>query len=1709
MVDAKVIPPDVLDPQTVDSRSVLIIGAPYIEKSKRASELAEAFGTTVTTNLRTAGEIPSDTPLIVDEFYRAAQHADADARETFRTRLVDGATATTCVFVRPRALDWLLDGDEAGGGTSVAIDRPVANPPALTESDIECFDDVVTLAYDPDAHEQAAIERCLDIGVDEDADMGDGLNELTLQTYLKEIEYNYEFDHDLLSETVGTYRSFVPPLVTYLSFEAGGEGLLADGVVNACKDLAANFTVGEFCGSVSDAALGLVSPEQIGAAGLSLATGPAVGAAISLALWLRFREGYGLDADSVFEVLGDGTITPTAKAKLEERLDLPPRTFENLEELSKEENLAEIRRLCEEAPERLDAFEAQVDLFERRADDHGERLDELESTMANLQASRNLSGRFFSAQLKRSTARIDDLAEALEADEATLLGDAVDEDRIDINDVEFYGSDDGETRIDQIVENVKSNRLVVLKGSHGTGKTTAAYKACQDLISRGYAVRLPNFRDNSTGFLRRALQGVDPGDERPLVLFASYGFGTGGARIAEQAHLEALFEWLDEGISSRVIIECRTELYSSLQAEATTGQMNVQTDLWGKEKEIISFMPFEQVQHALFVIKWVVELAQTECDIDKDTVKQIIKIGEGNPEITKIATRFGLLEDRSLSDIHTAEELVREDLQHLFAESEGDRGKTWELFKYLAVCGELRRSELQELLNANPSVLKKYDEVRGYLRREQLEHTQESTDERWRLSPDLYRTAIFRRCLEADGAAYTPFELILEDLFEGKSEYSHVAPKIAENFAVAYNVARSQQNQVFADTIFYLSKTFLEKVADEESRPLFVSIINMAFGEMPVPVSILEENVDRLIKESAVIADATEYEAAFISRNLLGSIIAHSDRGNHFSKRVANVAVQFELGYANKYDTDQFLPIVYSFALSKLVERYEPHEVQSRLDELTDRAVTTATDDNQHNLPPGQFLPNVYSIALRMIVDRYEPHEVQSWLNELTDRATTIDTHVDKNNILSGNLLSGVYTMTLMRLADRYEPHEVQSWLDELIDRAETNSSELEKHYNVPTGEFLEKIFGNSLASLSDSYEPHEVQSWLDELTDRAKSANAAAQHNFLPGEFLINVYSIAFTSLADDYEPHEVQSWLDELADRTTTAADHLEKQYNVPSRQVLVNVYSMTLGKIAKNYDPREVQSWLDEFTDRAATAASNAGQRNLTPGGFMSNFYGLAFVQLADRYEPHEVKSNGVQLWLDELTDRSTTAATDTGQHNLKPGGFISNVYSIAFSRLADRYEPREVQSWLDEFTDRAVTTAADADQYNLTTVQLLTNIYGMTLAKFSDYYGPREVKSNDVQTWLDEITDRAATVAHFEECCKAPSGQFLTLMFLTAISHVTPPSPNLESPWYSELLQRSLVTLAPNHVPMFYQSYPKFLLKIAVRSDEFSNSWFPRIVRDAKQRTLTADDPLTDDQSTNLKIVGIAAASFIIVLQQQLDTLDNSPGLETAGAIADVATESHSDFEVIISEATAEYEREAVAEAYKRRFLVRTYTAAIERTVDSNDENVPMAVYEAALERQSDCDESEEYLVELHIESLTAVGSRIPNNRPAFHDRLFESGLNEAGLSYDTLGAAYLNRLIEEDDYDPAWFAWLVVDVTTRDVPAEIVSRLTADAVHYLWKDVGTLTQSGTFDRIVDAIRPLSESDPNHFEAIVSGVHQRLENVHLNMIAALDWNEALNN
>jgi len=897
---------------------------------------------------------------------------------------------------------------------------------------------------------------------------------------LESIEYSeYEFDADVINFTYP--KTVAPGWVDELSLGDNQSWLSATGVRNAFEEATSNFGLAETLNNVKDAAADILSSDSMPPLTAAVSGGP-LGIAGGILIWLVFRDG-DLDSEEVFDALLDVDLTPEAREQLERAHNLPPGTIKTFCELATEDTLDAIAQLQDDTPEDL---RADIQIIESQFGEIRETVEALDAQIRTYDEILNI---------ERATDGVDTIEQSLEDDEATVLD--LDHEDVDVAEIPYQAGDDGCDERERIREAVASGGLILLRGPHGTGKTTAAFQAFRDLQREGYDIQLPQFSEE---FARTVYEYSLGNDTEETILFNS--FRTGTATVNDVNHIGWLLDWLDDDVCQAVVIECRAEAYTSLVQQAGQRLSNEHKNDYWKEKAEITFDRFssgdKQSAYIEAICEWVLD--QVGYDGEKRTkiIDDAVSFAEGNPEVAKIATRFEVSDSGMLSDsnIETPDDLLWHDIQRVVNSKGGP------VFHRLCGVREANTSQLISLADAEVEEVSALARLLvGYLGGE-IRETVRSTngdpslfgDESWTVSPDIYAETVFRReGIKRDEPAIGTYitNIALNDQTE-------LYPNLAENLVIAHEYGQQWDQSQLVDAVEKEANDFLREIPQSDITPAEYCQCTerLAFGGLPVNPEVIETNAELLhdgTTERVTDIDG-DVDAAQLMMNYLSlSWINHdptTDVGVHddycvtFSK-MARL-------YQEKQDEHpgQFLENVYSMAISHLADTYpDPttDRAQSWLTELQTRATTAATSDDQPD-DPGQFLANVYSMAISNLAETYpDPttDRVRSWLTELQARATTAATS-DDHDTHPGQFLENVYSMAIKNLADTYpDPttDRVQSWFGGIVIQlqqvAGVNTHSHSREY------FISKTFSMAIGQVLKL--PHQTAAqWYPALVTRA-----------------------------------------------------------------------------------------------------------------------------------------------------------------------------------------------------------------------------------------------------------------------------------------------------------------------------------------------------------------------------------------------------------------------------------------------------------------------------------------------------------------------------------------------------------------------------------------------------------------------------------------------
>ncbi len=1137
--------PSDLDTDTVvsDDGVTIVVGAPHIGKTERFDHLADETELTCVDSLSAADE-PTG-PVVVDDFYTAYQHATLDDRREFLDTLADASHL--CLSTRPRDLDWLCTTDldtDANGETdadSTTDSSSTADPnidvaaEASADRDLagvlrEALDAVVVLSYaldDPQDWE----------GVD------GSVSADTLETYADRLSYDYALDADgVLANHLGdaTYGPTLVPSVTLtlaadtdtatqgwltesLREYVGATGLsMATTPFKTLGKKAAEYGQAITSGEVAldadidretvAALAGSAAPTAISALSGSL---PFV-VAFGLLLW-RANPGNDMAdlADDLFDHLLDDRLTPLDKARLETGLGLPPRTLDALDSIDDH-----VESQFIDAFASLPALQSDVEAMQAELRDHRDRLEAVEDGLANL-AEEIYRGR------EKATEGLAHLETRLQNEEEVLLGE-----RVHPDDVEYLPDEDG-NKVDQLRDRLEDDTtdVVVLRGPHGSGKTTAAYKACRDLTDgddNNYEVRLPRFGEATS------VEQVIESSDKHTILYANFqtevGLGAAGdnerqvevGTVASGQQLRELQSWsCDHGT---VIIECRDELHNSFTDKAPKKFAQAERDT-REDATSITFERFDKKADAVReTTRWALDVLDYEGEYET-VVDEVVDLANGNIEIAKLAARYAATEGEQLSAFGSAMELVHHDVQPVL-DADADHGDVGEIYEQVCVTPGVQTRELVDLFEGN--ITKCAKTLAGYLGGDitDAENTTDDVgdgetaagwhdygpsdttmsvnpDDSWRPRPIIYGRAVveyevFRTT--AGNVQPDPNE-IREDLdkylgrYEATDDPEFALVRLARSLGGLYGRARKRDDDDLASAIYKVGVKWLltdgvndqlaisdEMDDDEVARrtDLFVRTIRTLLShDVPVPATIFEQNTAQFLHGAQIEADRAETTPVTVIENLFAYALTNSrDIGPEQLTALQSLLPELAAACNKGFDANlgQFLENVYAMALSKLANKsVNPNgeAVAEWVDELEERAEAMAGHDDAHNDPAGQFLENVYAMALSNLVDKSatpDGEAVTEWVDELEERAEAMAGRDDAHNDPAGQFLANLYAMALSKLADKSaNPNEeaVTEWVDELEERAEAMAGRDDAH-DLPARQLLENLYAMALSKLAD-----------------------------------------------------------------------------------------------------------------------------------------------------------------------------------------------------------------------------------------------------------------------------------------------------------------------------------------------------------------------------------------------------------------------------------------------------------------------------------------------------------------------------------------------------------------------------------------------------------------------------------------------------------------
>lgn len=801
--------------QYLESENLVFYGAADIGKSTVVRETDDVQQVEQLADLE--DKIPEYIAL--DDIYCLYQEYQSSSNQALREKFEEvlERDAGVCLVTRPRSLDWLFTHTDF---------------PNLIEIDKFRF---LARSFD----EEQAAEKATTLVSD--------LSRDTVKDNIGRLEYNYTFEAEILEN----YSTYVPYIVLRSSAlgEAGGifPGDLLDlsdgGMLRSLRGFAGRFSesigfknitkpsTGDIAATGSEALEFIRDYEQVYeetiqpfleqnqgeiqataasiASGVGASAAPIIGPLIVGALLkpdgtARSREA---TVDFFGELLDD-ELFPTSRCALEDEMDVPPMTLECLRTVTRPEFHSQLTHIMNADIDHLETVATQTQSEVESLEDDLEQLSDRITVIEGFISNRTQDA------VKSEEAMRSELEE-LEKRHLRVSGQvAVDELELQNVDVEH--------RYQKIL---RGSKIQVLRGPHGTGKTTLSYRLCQNFSSDGYTVCIPQLNHESQSFVKAAFEGV----QGPVVAFTSYRIGAFSVDDASQ--ISFLLKLVDDEIIDKLLIECRDEVYGQLNDEVKTRTTNERiesgkAELW-RFKEVFE-LPQIGDEGIQAIARWVGEIKGNR-DAVQEQLSRIIEIAGHNPEVAKIAARM-VCDGQNLSNIQSEDQLIWHDIQNLTA-ARSDQIETAQrtITKWLATGRGLSENELKRLTDISRDVLAEaLDNLSGY-----WQMTDEGT---YQLIPDIYQEIIFREeCLEQLDY-YIP--ILVEEGY-----HSHLTD-IALNVTICANLPHKSEypeleQRCLSGADIVLS-TILEM--DDTDRLYYLAVNTLATTKLPLSLERIEAN---------------------------------------------------------------------------------------------------------------------------------------------------------------------------------------------------------------------------------------------------------------------------------------------------------------------------------------------------------------------------------------------------------------------------------------------------------------------------------------------------------------------------------------------------------------------------------------------------------------------------------------------------------------------------------------------------------------------------------------------------------------------------------------------------------------------------------------------------------------------------------------------------
>jgi hypothetical protein len=685
-------------------KSKIIIGGPSVGKSHYLRNIEDIF---MISEFDDIGNGIPDIPVVIDDFYLCFRdYINSDNKEKRKEfeKLMQ-KKKDVYLSTRPYDLDWLLG-------------HPSLNQPHLSTLKSK---EIIFLKYNKDQ----LVTKYLEF------DPHFNVSKINSQEICEKLEYKYTFDELDVSDSYDTY---LPALILHISENDLDRALCWSNVSKSLQDSIAHSNIAGFLQKTTDKI-----PKEL----MSDVQNQVPDEATSLLSSFMFSSGlfYFVIPLLIYQTFGSndqaGTqnllgglfgeeMLPSARARLEEDFDIPPRSLESLHYLSKPNNYQNILRTIEQNEDSLEDIEYIV----RENEEYiSNALDEI----ANIKDTQSSVDEFVIEGIRDAITSPSEITEQeksrkrdILANEAGLSSSEVDHVFKDIQ-RDFFRQEEANSLVESILS---TNNITVVKGPAGIGKSFFIDSVSSRLSSEECFVGKVN--TDNTEFLKARLKYLQGSYDK---VFLVYNYRSDDGLDADK--FRKLFGDSLLGLFDSLVIECNDSLYEELSA------------VWeripdsGDQQLIDELRPPEE---AIFTLNTLspntVKSIPKNLKLNNSLVDEVIDVSHGNPLIAFEASIIAKNEHEVFDGIVGKRDVIQHRIKSVcqrfedgsdpgisatsIMESMAVLGRTQTLDPLLDVAGVTEKGKAKDFIIEN---------MRGYI---------QEIDDMWQLVPEIYRFWLFQ-----------------------------------------------------------------------------------------------------------------------------------------------------------------------------------------------------------------------------------------------------------------------------------------------------------------------------------------------------------------------------------------------------------------------------------------------------------------------------------------------------------------------------------------------------------------------------------------------------------------------------------------------------------------------------------------------------------------------------------------------------------------------------------------------------------------------------------------------------------------------------------------------------------------------------------------------------------------------------------------------------